>query len=156
MKTWQTEHATTTASTLCPPYNEIRGWRKEGRLVIPLNLALKCKIMFHIHDVVGPRHPNLPKTLRQTAQLYWWPGMEAWVTRYVENCERCHHDLMTARTTFPTTTSLRSKIHEAQEQHRTTLKEWGTLHSISEKVDEEQSDWLKDGHMVIPPDEALI
>jgi len=62
---------------------------------------------------------------------------------------------VTARTTSPTTTSLHSKIHEAQEQHRSTLKEWGTLHLISENVDEEQSDWLKDGHMVIPPDEAL-
>jgi len=70
MKAWQTEYDTTTVSTLRPPYNEVRGWRKEGRLVVPPNLALKHKIMFHIHDAVGPRHPDLSKTLRQTARLY--------------------------------------------------------------------------------------
>jgi len=155
MKAWQTEYAMTTVSTLRPPYDEIRGWRKEGKLVIPPNLALKCKIMFHIHDAVGPKHPNLPDTLRQTMQLYWWPGMEAWVTRYVENCERCHHNPMIARTTSPTTTSLRSKIYKVQEQHRITLEKWSSLHSISEKAGEEQNNWLKEGHLVIPPDEAL-
>jgi len=71
MKVWQKEHATTTVSTLRPPYDEIRGWRKEGKLVVPPNLALKRKIMFHIHDAAGPKYPNLPKTLRQTTQLYW-------------------------------------------------------------------------------------
>jgi len=99
MKTWQAEHDTTTVSTLRPPYDEIRGWRKEGRLVVPPNLALKRKIMFHIHDAVGPRHPSPSKTLRQTTRLYWWPDMETWVTKYVENCEQCHHDPATARTT---------------------------------------------------------
>src|SRR5712671_2922151 len=122
MKTWEIEYDTTTVSTLHPPYDEVRGWRKEGRLVIPPNLALKRKIMFHIHDVVGPRHPSLSKTLHQTAQLYWWPDMKIWVMKYVENCEQCHHDPMATRTTSPMTTSLRSKIYEAQEKHRTMLK----------------------------------
>jgi len=155
MKTWQTEHDITTVSTLRPPYDEIRGWRKEGRLVIPPNLALKRKIMFYTHDAVGPRHPNLSKTLRQTTQRYWWPSMEAWITKYVENCEQCHHDPTAARTTSPITTSLRSKIHEAQERHHTVLNEWSPLHLISEEVGEERSDWQKEGHLVIPPDETL-
>jgi len=63
MKAWQREHTTTTVSTLRPPYDEIRGWRKEGKLAVPPNLALKHKIMFHVHDAVGPKHLNLPKTL---------------------------------------------------------------------------------------------
>src|SRR5882757_4062581 len=49
--------------TIHPPYDEIRGWRKEGKLVVPPNLALRRKIMFHIHDAVRPEHPNLPKML---------------------------------------------------------------------------------------------
>jgi len=155
MKTWQTEYATTTVSTLHPPYDEIRGWRKEGRLVIPPNLALKRKIMFHIYDAVGPKYLNLPEMLQQTTQLYWWPDMKAWVTRYVENCEQCHHNSTATRTTSPTTTSLYSKIHKAQELHRTTLEKWNSLHSISEEVGKEQSDWLKEGHLVIPLDKAL-
>jgi len=41
MKAWQKEHDMTTVSTLHLPYDKIRGWRKEGRLVVPPNLALK-------------------------------------------------------------------------------------------------------------------
>src|SRR5712675_3026393 len=85
MKAWQKEHTTTTTSTLRPPYDEIQGWRKEGKLAVPPNLALKRKIMFHIHDAVGPKHPNLSKMLHQTARLYWWPDMRDWVTKYVNN-----------------------------------------------------------------------
>src|SRR5712675_1182720 len=155
MKAWQTEYDTTTASTLRPPYDEVRGWRKEGRLVIPPNLALKRKVMFHIHDALEPRHPNLSETLRQVAQLYWWPDMEAWVTKYVKNCEQCHHDPTAVRTTSPIITPLRSKVHEAQEQHRAVLKAWSPLHSISEGADEERGDWQKEGRLVIPPDETL-
>jgi len=66
MKAWQTEHGVTTVSTLCPPYNEVQGWRKDGRLAIPPNLALKHKVLFHIHDAMGPKHPNLARTLHQT------------------------------------------------------------------------------------------
>jgi len=155
MKAWQKEQATTTISTLRPPYDEIRGWRKEGRLVVPPNLALKRKIMFHIHDTAGPKHPGLSKTLRQTAQLYWWPDMKSWVTRYMENCERCHHNLMAAKTTSLTTTSLHSKIREAQRQHHATLAGWSSSHLIEEKTDEERNDWMKEGHLMIPLDEAL-
>jgi len=58
MKEWQREYDSTTTSTLHPPYGEIPGWRKQGRLVVPPNLTLKCKIMFHIHNAAGPKHPN--------------------------------------------------------------------------------------------------
>jgi len=70
MKAWQREHNATTISTLQPPYGEIPGWRKEGRLAVPPDLSLKRKIMFHIHDAVGPKHPNWAKTLQQTLQSY--------------------------------------------------------------------------------------
>jgi|SRR5712671_872963 len=71
--------------------------------------------------------------------------------RYVDNCEQCHGGPYLARTTAPTTTSLQSKVHEAQEKHRTTLEEWATMHSIQENQDR----WLKAGRLVIPPDEQL-
>src|SRR5712672_1586904 len=64
MRKWQEEHDTTTISALRPPYGEIPGWRKQGRLVVPPNLTLKRKIMFHIHDAVGPKHPTKANTLR--------------------------------------------------------------------------------------------
>jgi len=66
MKAWQKKHETMNISTLHPPYGEIPGWRKEGRLVVLPNLALKRKIMYHIHDVASLKHPNLTRTLQQT------------------------------------------------------------------------------------------
>jgi len=48
--------------------------------------------------------------------------MKDWVTKYMENCEQCHHNAMIARTASPTTTSLHSKIREMQEQHRATME----------------------------------
>jgi len=49
------------------------------------------------------------------------------------------------------TTSLRSKVHEAQGKYQTTLEKWSTPHLIQE----EQGSWLKDGHLVIPLDKEL-
>ena len=140
----------TTLSALRPPYVEIPGWRKQGRLVVPPNLALKRKVMFHIHDAVGPKHPNRAKTLRQTLQSYWWPDAEEWVTKYVDNCEQCHGSPPAIKNTSPMTTSLCAKILEAQKRHHTTLNTWKTIHSI-----EERDNWLKDGRLVIPPEEML-
>jgi len=90
MKTWQREYSTTTTSTLHPPYGEIPGWRKEGKLAVPPNLSLKHKIMFHIYDAAGPRHPNQAKTIQQTLQSYWWLDAEKWVTKYVNNATMAH------------------------------------------------------------------
>ena len=49
------------------------------------------------------------------------------------------------------TTSLQLKVHKVQEAHHTTLEEWKPLHSINE----ERNRWLKEGRLVIPPDEQL-
>src|SRR5712671_4941263 len=132
MKAWQEEYNTTTISTLQPPYGEIPGWRKQGRLAVPPNLTLKCRIMFHIHDAVGPKHPNRSNTLRQTLQSYWWPDAEEWITKYVNNCEQCYNRRPTIRATSTTTPSLRSKILEAQKTHCTILEEWKSTHLIKE------------------------
>jgi len=155
MKEWQAKYDATTASTLRPPYGEIPGWRRQGRLVVPPNLALKRKIMFHIHDTVGPKHPNRSSTLRQVLQSYWWPDAEEWVTKYVNNCEQCHDKLPTIRTTTSPMPSLHARIHEAQNRHLTVLKEWSVLYSLSEEVSEEQNSWQKEGRLAIPPDETL-
>jgi len=151
MKDWQEKYETTTNSMLCPPYREIPGWRKEGRLAIPPDLALKRKIMFHIHNAVGPRHPSLTKTLQQMLQSYWWPDTEEWVMRYMKNCEQCHSSPPAIRVTSSAHVTLLSKVHEVQKEHHTTLEEWSALHTIKK----EQGSWLKDRHMVVPPDEEL-
>ena len=150
MKIWQRDLSTTTVSTLHPPYGEIPGWRKEGRLVVLPDLSLKHKIMFHVHDAPH-KHPNRAATLQQTLQSYWWPGAEQWITKYINNCERCHGNPPIIRTTSPNSTPLQTEIHEMQERYQATLEEWNTPHAIRE----EQNSWLKDGCLVIPPDKEL-
>jgi len=86
--------------------------------------------MFHIHDAVGPKHLSLAKTLQQTLQSYWWPDAEEWVMRYVKNCEQCHGNPPTIRTTSTTHVTLLSRVHEAQKEHRTILEDWSAPHSI--------------------------
>jgi len=81
--------------------------------------------------------------------------MKDWVMRYMENCERCYHGLTTIRTVSPTITPLRSKIREKQAHHHATMEKWSPLHSVTKEVDEGPGDWLKEGRLVIPPDEAL-
>jgi len=150
MKAWQKDHEITDVSTLCPPYGEIPGWRKEGRLVVPPNLSLKRKIMYHVHD--APRkHPNRANTLRQTSWYYWWPDMENWIGKYVENCEQCHGALPTIKTASDTPISLRTKILKTQQQKRDTLESWGATQSDAE----DQDLWVKDEKVAIPPDETL-
>jgi len=124
METWQKDHETTDVSTLRPPYGEIPGWRKEGRLVVPPNLSLKRKIMYHVHDA-PKKHPGRASTLRQISRYYWWPDMKDWIEKYVENCEQCHNALPTIRATTDAPTSLRTKILEAQQKERDTLEGWG-------------------------------
>jgi len=106
--------------------------------------------MFHVHDAVGPKHPNKTNTLRQALQSYWWPDTEEWITKYVDNCEQCHGALPSAKTISLTNPSLHAKVLEVQKHHHTTLKTWKTTYSI-----EKQDDWLKDNRLVIPPDETL-
>src|SRR5712675_1224823 len=150
MKAWQKDHEITNVSTLRPPYGEIPGWRKEGKLVVPPSLSLKRKIMYHIHD--APRkHPNQASTLRQTSGYCWWPNMKDWIEKYVGNCEQCHNVLPTIKTTTDAPTSLRTKILRTQQRERDTLESWGATRSDTK----DQNLWMKDEKIAIPPDEIL-
>jgi len=150
MKAWQKDHEITDVSTLRPPYGEIPGWRKEGKLVVPPNLSLKRKIMYHVHD--APRkHPNQASTLRQTSWYYWWPNMKDWIEKYVGNCEQCHNALPTIKATTDAPTSLRTKILRTQQRERDTLESWGATRSDTK----DRNLWMKDEKIAIPPDEIL-
>src|SRR5712672_1239557 len=139
MKAWQKDHEITDVSMLCPPYGEIPGWRKEGKLVVPPNLSLKYKIMYHVHD--APRkHPNQASTLRQTSWYYWWPNMKDWIEKYVGNCEQCHNALPTIKTITDVPTSLRTKILRTQQRERDTLESWKATRPGTKDRDL----WMKD------------
>jgi len=110
--------------------------------------------MFHIHDAVGPKHPNKANTLRQTLQSYWWPDAEEWVTRYVDNCKQCHANVSTIRTTTLMIT-LYEKVRQKQQQHSATLEGWNVKHRIEKKMNFNQDTWSKNGQLVVPPNEEL-
>src|ERR1700748_3288047 len=66
-----------------------RGWFREGKVVVPPDLVLKCRLMGGYHDQVTAGHLGHDETFRHTAEHYWWPGMRAWVEDYVMGCALC-------------------------------------------------------------------
>ncbi|KAL8444269.1 hypothetical protein Emed_006312 [Eimeria media] len=50
-----------------------------------------CKqyIMYQAHDHPTAGHMGVHKTYDHLARMYYWPGMRAYVTTYVESCPRC-------------------------------------------------------------------
>jgi len=66
-----------------PPYGEIPGWRRNGRLVVPPDLTLKREIMRVVHKGLLTGHPSRDETIAQTHCKYWWPDLRLWVADYV-------------------------------------------------------------------------
>jgi Integrase zinc binding domain len=67
-------------------------WTQSGKLVVPPDLELKRRIMTHTHDAPTAGHPGRDETLRQVKRDFWWPGMTAWITDYVEGCGECQQN----------------------------------------------------------------
>jgi len=101
MKDWEKQHGVTTHSLLKLPQGEIPGWRKDGKLVIPLNLTLKREIMRVVHEGLITGHPGCDETIAQTQRNYWWPNMRAWIAEYVQGCTTCQQNKIITHRTRP-------------------------------------------------------
>jgi len=66
MKDWESAHGVTTVLTLRPPQGEIPGWRKDGKLAVPLNLTMKREIMRVVHEGLLTGHPGRDEMITQT------------------------------------------------------------------------------------------
>jgi transposase InsO family protein len=64
-------------------------WEKDGKLVVPPDIQLKCKLMTSIHDALTGGHPGRDKPIKQMKRWFWWPGMNEWVADYIKGCAAC-------------------------------------------------------------------
>ena len=65
------------------------GYAKEWRLAVPLGLVLRQELMAQFYNSPMAGHPGRDNTLALVSQHYWWPGMNAWVERYIVGCAQC-------------------------------------------------------------------
>jgi hypothetical protein len=61
----------------------------KGRIYIPKQLDLRRKVVRLCHDTTTTGHPGQRGTLELVSRLYWWPGMAAFVKKYVSGCDTC-------------------------------------------------------------------
>jgi len=101
MKDWEGRYGTTTVSLLKPPFGEIAGWRKDGKLAVPPNLTIKREIMKVVHEGLITGHPGRDETIAQTQRNYWWPDMRAWIAEYVQGCATCQQNKIVTHRTRP-------------------------------------------------------
>jgi len=79
--------------------------------------------------------------------------MKAWVTKYVKNWKQCHHKPTTPETISPSTPSMRSRFHEAQERQRTYWEEGGppALNKNQEEIGRRTGGWRRTDAGDSPP-----
>ena len=65
------------------------GYAKDWRLAVPSGLVLRCKLLAQFHNSPTASHPGRDNTIALITQHYWWPGMNAWVERYITGCAHC-------------------------------------------------------------------
>jgi len=150
MKAWAERSRDNRHQHVRPPYGEIPGWRKEGKLVVPPNLSLKRTIMYHVHDALK-KHPNQAKHPTTRPQCYyWWPDMKDWIEKSSQTTA-----------SHVTTPSQQSSNHEranprydpkilrTQQRDATPSKAGAPQQSDTE----DRSLWMKDEKIAIPTDE---
>lgn len=67
-------------------------WRKDvaqqkWRLQVPT--ALRSRVMWEYHDASLAGHPGTDETIRSIQELFFWPGMNREIRRYVAGCHLC-------------------------------------------------------------------
>uniref|UniRef100_H3H673 Reverse transcriptase n=1 Tax=Phytophthora ramorum TaxID=164328 RepID=H3H673_PHYRM len=77
-----------------------------GRRVV-LPPALWPVVFKECHDSVWAGHLRGPHTYARIARLYWWPGMQKEVRRWVRGCQECGSRKACPREVIPTLRSLR-------------------------------------------------
>jgi len=60
-----------------------------GRLYIPDSLDLQRRIVLDHHDTPVAGHLGSLATTRSVCTSYWWPGMAAFIMKYVQGCATC-------------------------------------------------------------------
>jgi hypothetical protein len=82
-------HLSHLPSTTVP---DLKLWRAQQRIVIPPDEQLKKDILHHNHGRPTAGHPGRDQTIRAVTSVFWWPGVNDWVTKYVKGCATCQQN----------------------------------------------------------------
>ena len=66
--------------------------RDRHRLYVPSDGALRAKILYECHDAPSSGHLGTSKTVHAVTQLFFWPGMQRDIVRYIRSCEACQRN----------------------------------------------------------------
>jgi hypothetical protein len=60
-----------------------------GRIYVPKDTELRCKIVKLYHESCITGHPGQWKTMELITRNYWWPGITRFVIEYIKGCDKC-------------------------------------------------------------------
>jgi hypothetical protein len=61
-----------------------------GKIYIPKDRELRCRIVKQHHDTCITGHAGHFKTLELISHNYWWPQMSHYISIYVKTCDLCN------------------------------------------------------------------
>jgi hypothetical protein len=61
-----------------------------GKIYIPKDRELRCRIVKQHHDTCIARHAGHFKTLELVSHNSWWPQMSHYIGIYVKHCDLCN------------------------------------------------------------------
>lgn len=67
-------------------------WFFGKRIYIPNDDDLKLDILKQYHDVASAGHQGVRRTRNRIQELYFWPGMEEFIRKYVRSCMTCQRN----------------------------------------------------------------
>ena len=62
------------------------------RLYLPNDLELRTRILQECHDAPTGGHFGKDKTIEQVKRRFYWPGMDAFIMKYVTSCDACQRN----------------------------------------------------------------
>lgn len=74
-----------------PPYSLHNGViRYNNRVWLGSNVQVQTKVTTALHSSAIGGHSGFPVTYSRIKQLFYWPGMKAFIKKFVAACEVCH------------------------------------------------------------------
>src|SRR5258708_281817 len=73
----------------------------KGKMFIPDDSELRCKILKDHHNAPTAGHPGILEMINKVKKHYYWPGMRSFIRQYVNACSDCHQFKINRNPTKP-------------------------------------------------------